>query len=198
MRHRVPAAIAGASLIALTFGVGVNAEQAHSTAPGSRAPSSLKPIAKLDERFQSYNVEMAEVAGGKFWAPYPKSGESAPVAHAEQGGIYASTAFRKRAPVDLTARRLRTLAKALGPSYVRVSGTWANSVHFQESDGPSATPAGYNDVLTRAQWAGVLNFAKAVDAKIVTSFATSEGARNADHAWNPDQARRLVEYTRSL
>src|ERR1700741_5640349 len=198
MRHCVPVAIAGASLLALTSGAAVHAEQAHSTALVRLAPSSLKPIAKLDERFQSYNVEMAEVAGGKFWAPYPKPGESAPAAQAQQGGIYASTAFRKRPPVDLTARRLRTLAKALGPSYVRVSGTWANSVDFQQSNAPSARPAGCRDVLTRAQWAGVLDFAKAVDAKIVTSFATSEGARDADHAWSPAQARRLVEYTRSL
>jgi hypothetical protein len=27
-------------------------------------------IAKVDERFQSFNVEMVEVTGGWFWKPY--------------------------------------------------------------------------------------------------------------------------------
>jgi len=27
-------------------------------------------IADVDERYQSYNVEMAEVIGGNFWKPY--------------------------------------------------------------------------------------------------------------------------------
>jgi len=45
--------------------------------------------------------------------------------------------------------------------------------------------------MTRAQWTGVVDFAKAVDAKILTSFATSEGAGDSSGAWNPEQARRL-------
>ena len=34
-------------------------------------PASMKRIGTIDERFQSYNVEMLEVTGGKFWKPYP-------------------------------------------------------------------------------------------------------------------------------
>jgi hypothetical protein len=33
-------------------------------------PSELRPIATIDPRFQSYNVEMVEVTGGRFWSPY--------------------------------------------------------------------------------------------------------------------------------
>ena len=33
-------------------------------------------------------------------------------------------------PIDLTNRRLRKLAAALGPAYVRTSGTWANTTYF--------------------------------------------------------------------
>jgi hypothetical protein len=53
-------------------------------------------------------------------------------------------------------------------------------------------------VLTRRQWAGLVGFAKAVDARIVTSFGVSQGARDADGVWSPDNARRLVAYTRSI
>jgi heparanase len=44
----------------------------------------------------------------------------------------------------------------------------------------------------------VVEFGKAVDAKILTSFATSNGARGETGAWNPEQARRLFAYTRAL
>ena len=37
-----------------------------------------------------------------------------------------------------------------------------------------------------------------VDAQMVTSFAVSAGARNAAGLWTPDQARRLLAYTRWL
>ena len=89
--------------------------------------------------------------------------------------------FEARPPIDLTNKRLRRLAKALGPSYVRVSGTWANSVYFQDDqDAPtSPAPKGFRGVLTRAQWARVVDFSHAVDAKLVTSFAISAGVRDA-------------------
>jgi hypothetical protein len=163
-------------------------------------PAQLQVIGKVDERFQSYNVETVEVAGGNFWAPYQTSGATprAPVA-GPHGTDFATSAYQKRDPIDLKARRLRMLARALGPAYMRVSGSWANSTYFQDDDEPAkAPPAGYQGVLTREQWAGVVDFGKAVEARILTSFATSEGARRADGSWNPEQARRLFAYTHSL
>ncbi len=145
-------------------------------------------LGEIDTRFQSYNVEMVEVTGGRFWKPYGRAG--APV----DRDLYAY-----RPPIDLSNARLRTLAAALAPAYVRVSGTWANSTYFADSDdNPPAPPAGFNAVLSRAQWHGVVDFARAVDARIVTSFAVSTGPRDASGAWKPDQAGRLLAYTRTL
>src|ERR1044072_3496550 len=52
----------------------------------SLAPANMLRIGTIDERYQSYNVEMLEVTGGKFWKPYRpeleailKSGHSQPV-----------------------------------------------------------------------------------------------------------------------
>jgi heparanase len=94
---------------------------------------------------------------------------------------------------------LRKLAAALGPAYVRISGTWTNTVYFHDSPGPapSSGPAGFNGVLTRQQWANVIEFAGAVDAELVTSFATGSGTRDENGAWTPDQARRFLAYTES-
>ena len=33
-------------------------------------PGAMRPLATIDERFLSYNVEMAEVIGANFWKPY--------------------------------------------------------------------------------------------------------------------------------
>lgn len=136
-------------------------------------------VAVVDPRYQSYNVEMVEVTGGEFWKPY----DSGP------GKVV-------RAPIDLSSERLRNLAKALGPAYIRVSGTWANSTYF-DADGTAGgeAPEGFVGVLTGDQWAGVGDFAEAVDGEIVGSFASSDGVHGADGAWNDDQAREFLEFT---
>lgn len=166
-------------------------------------PAALPAIGEVDKRFQSYNVEMVEVIGGRFWAPYPKRGDKAAEADGRKsGGVdVAGAMFRKRPPIDLkNDRRLRSLAKALGPAYVRVSGGWANGVYFHDADTPPPVepPKGFQGVLTRDQWAGVVDFIRATDSELVASFPVSAGARDAEGVWNPDQARRMIAYTRAL
>jgi hypothetical protein len=53
-------------------------------------------------------------------------------------------------------------------------------------------------VLTRGQWKGLVEFARDADARLVTSFAISPGTRDSAGRWTPDQARKLIDYTRSL
>lgn len=163
-------------------------------------PARLPALGSVDERFQSYNVEMIEITGGRFWAPY-KQDKAAPADTAQPtpGGMPASL-YRYRAPIDLANPRLRKLAAALGPAYMRVSGTWANSTFFQDSDdpAPAKAPSGFNGVLTRAQWHGVVDFAHAVDAQLVTSFAISPGVRDASGVWTPTEAEKILNYTRSI
>ncbi len=111
-------------------------------APGaSITPGKMAKIATIDERFQSYNIEAVEVTGGRFWKPFAKAGEAKPVeekpsAATAMPGMDPSL-YEYRAPIDLSNKRLRRLAAALGPAYVRVSGTWMNSTYFQEPDAPA-------------------------------------------------------------
>jgi heparanase len=161
-------------------------------------PSSLPRIGTVDSRFQSYNIEMIEVTGGRFWKPYRSNPDA--LAHPPQSGSdMASNLYQYRPPIDLADARLRKLAAALAPAYMRVSGTWANSTYFADQDHPqSAAPAGFNGVLTRQQWRGVVDFSQAVDAPIVTSFAVSPGVRDTAGAWKPDQADRFLTYSSSI
>ncbi len=173
------------------------------------APATMPRMGTVDERFQSYNIEMVEVTGGRFWKPFarqaaapaqPAANQPAanPPASAQPGGMDPSL-YEYRAPIDLSNARLRKLAAALGPVYLRVSGTWQNSTFFQDSDGPApaAPPKGFNSVLTRKQWKGVVDFSQAANAKIVTSFAISAGTRDATGAWTPEQASQFLAYTKS-
>lgn len=196
-QHRTRNLIATAALLACGW-----TAAAPASAEAVLEIDRLRQVAQVDSRFQSYNVEMAEVVGGRFWAPYPEAGKpAAPVNTQASGGLALDAGlFRQRPPADLDNRRLRVMAKALGPAYIRVSGSWANTTYFQDDDGPPMTkpPAGFQNVLTRRQWKGVIDFAKAVDGRITTSFAVSAGTRDATGQWTPDEARKLLRYTRSI
>ncbi|HEY6911920.1 MAG TPA: hypothetical protein VI356_21260 [Myxococcales bacterium] len=100
----------------------------------SLSPAKLRRVATVDERYQSYDLEIADGA-------------------------------QAQPPVDLSSAPLRKLAAALGPAYVRVG----------------ATPKG---------WQGVADFARAVDAKIVASFAV--GARDAAGGSAPGPADKFA------
>jgi heparanase len=168
-------------------------------------PTKMRSIAMVDERFQSYNIEMVEVIGGRFWKPYEsaanksKPQEAAPHEGFTPTGIDPNL-YQYRAPIDLSSARLRKLAAALGPAYVRVSGTWANSAYFQDSEDPAPAnaPTGFSGVLTRKEWKGIIDFSHAANAEIVTSVATGPGPRDAQGVWTSDQARKLFEYTKSV
>lgn len=173
------------------------------TAPTTLTPTHMKVIAHVSERFQAFNVEMVEVTGGRFWAPYKAATSGPAVApdtkpSATPGGLDPSR-FRYRAPIDLANPQLRKLARALGPTYIRVSGTWANTTYFDDSgaEAPAKAPEGFGGVLTAKEWKGVLDFSKAVDAKLVTSFAIGAGVRDANGIWTPAQAQKLVDFTRA-
>src|SRR3954468_694344 len=170
-------------------------------------PSTMPRVGSVDERYQSYNVEMLEVTGGRFWRPYgpgleaalrqPAPAPAAPTGDTPSGMNPAL--YEYRPPIDLTNARLRKLAAALGPAYVRVSGTWANTTYFSASEPPpAAPPAGFKGVLSRTQWQGVVDFARAVNAQIVASFATGVGTRDSAGVWTAEQAARLVDYTSAI
>src|SRR5437868_6624156 len=106
------------------------------------APATMPSIAAVNERYQSYNVEMLEVTGGKFWKPYgpeldallKRPPPSVASSSADTPAGMNPALYQYRPPIDLTNARLRRLAAALGPAYVRVSGTWANTTYFPDTD----------------------------------------------------------------
>jgi hypothetical protein len=166
----------------------------------SVVPATMARVGTIEDRFQSYNVEMLEVTGGRFWKPYKDIGKSAStgsdVKVGEAPAGMSPDLYQYRRPIDLTNRRLRAMAGALGPAYVRISGTWANTTYFADTDTPPKDPPqGYGGVLTRQQWSDAIAFSHAVDEPIITSVPDGEGTRGADQVWRSDQTRRWLAFT---
>ena len=197
MGERMKLGLMGGVLAA--FGVAICFAKPQTSPSISIDPAKFPRAGTVDERFQSYNIEMVEVTGGRFWKPYASNSETTTTDKNVPAGMDPSL-YEYRQPIDLYNARLRKLAAALGPAYVRVSGTWANTTYFQNSDepAPAEAPAGFKGVLTRKEWKGVVDFSRATNAEIVTSFSVGQGTRDAAGVWTPGQAKQFVAYTRSL
>lgn len=160
-------------------------------------PGSLRELHVGNERLVSYNVEMTEVTGGTFWKAYTPAQIAGTEPFVLKGGFLgnatASTDLMQYYdPIDLSDKKLRKLAKEIGPAWVRVSGTWSTKTYY-DFDGHTngVIPEGYNAILTRAQWLGVLDFCKDIGAKLLISVADCEGLHHADEPWNPSQAEQI-------
>ncbi len=164
------------------------------------APKGFARVGRIDPRFQAYNLDLIAITGMPTPAAKSASAKSDEQTHSDERVATVMSGVKLERPLDLYNARLRTLASALGPAYLRTSGTSANSVYFQNDDKPALTqpPAGYGSVLTRAQWKGVIDFAHAVDAKLLMSFTINTAVRDGAGLWTPLQARPLVDYTHAI
>src|SRR6185437_14006623 len=199
---QLSAALAGACVLILSCA----AQSRQSGAGPAGAPirihaDTLPFVGKIDKRFQSFQIGMSSVAGGYTWRTYPKTRQKSPgTGYGERGSASVSSIMEPRAPLDLADRRLRMLAAALGPMYIRYSGTTANAVYFQDNDAPKMArpPQGFKVVLTRAAWKSALDFANAVNAEVLTSFTVSSGVRDRSGTWTSVEAAPWVAYTRAI
>ncbi len=157
----------------------------------------LTPLRDGDPMMMSFNVEFAEVTGGTFWKAYTPG----QIAGTEEfvventsngiGGMYGDL-MQVYPPIDLYNEKLRKLAKDLGCAWVRVSGTWATKTYY-DFDGTTGgnVPDGYMNILTREQWIGVLDFVKAIGARLIISMSNCPGLHSADEPWPSTEAEKI-------
>ena len=165
-------------------------------------PNELKELREINPMMMSYNVEFAEVTGGTFWKAYTPeqiAGTEEFYVEPSDEGIAAmyKDLMQVYKPINLYDEKLRKLARELGPVWVRVSGTWATKTYY-DFDGTTngVVPEGYLNVLTREQWIGVLDFVKAIGAKLKVSVANCPGLHTAEEPWNPAEAEKLFSLSK--
>ena len=159
--------------------------------------NNLNKIRNVDERLVSYNVEMTEVTGGTFWKEYTPE-------QIQGKGKFPIIGIKDKAsmmqvypPINLYDTKLRKLAKEIGPVWVRVSGTWATKTYYDlENKTGGTVPGGYDSILTREQWIGVLDFVRDMGAKLLVSVSNCAGIHTAEEPWNPSQAKLLFDFSR--
>lgn len=161
-------------------------------------PSRL--IRHVDRRLMSYNIEMTEVTGGTFWKSYTPEQIAGTAEFPSVTTFTDVTAMPELMeyypPIDLTNKRLRELARKLGPAWVRISGTWATKTYY-DLDGMShgKAPKGYSNVLTGEQWAGVLDFVSYVGAKLLISVSNCAGDHPDGGPLDLTQAKKIFAFS---
>lgn len=146
----------------------------------------------------SYNVEMTEVTGGTFWKAYTPEQIAGKERFPFAGNLNDFTAMENLMqyypPINLYDEKLRKQAKALGPAWVRVSGTWATKTYY-DFDGTTGgkAPNGYASVLTKEQWIGVLDFVKFIGGKLLISVSNCSGDHPNGGELDLTQTRKIFE-----
>ena len=159
----------------------------------------LQVIRTVNEKLMSYNVEFTEVTGGTFWKAYTPEQiagtEKFDVGDATNIVSAMANLMQVYPPIDLYNEKLRKLANEFGPVWVRVSGTWATKTYY-DFEGTGVTPEGYQNRLTKEQWIGVLDFVKAINAKLLISVANCEGLHAHDVPFDTSQVEKIFTLTK--
>jgi len=163
-------------------------------------PETNTKIRTVDERLMSYNIEMTEITGGTFWKAYTPEQIAGTEEFHFSGDMTDFTAMadlmQVYPPINLYDEKLRKLAKALGPAWIRVSGSWATKTYY-DFDGTTGgkVPEGYASVLTKEQWIGVLDFVKAVDGKLLISVSNCAGDHPLNGELDLTQTKKIFDFS---
>ena len=154
----------------------------------------------VDERLVSYNIEMTEVTGGTFWKAYTPGQIAGTEEFKVSGELTDFTAMadlmQYYPPIDLYSEKLRKYAKALGSTWIRVSGSWATKTYYDfEGTTGGVAPEGYASVLTKEQWIGVLDFVKAVGGKLLISVSNCAGDHSDGGALDLTQTQKIFDFS---
>ena len=166
--------------------------------------AQLPELHKVNPALMSYNVEFAEVTGGTFWKAYTPE-QIAGTEPFVMDPVSSMAELQKKLmqvypPINLYDEKLRALAKQFGTQWVRVSGTWATKTYYDfDGETGGVVPEGYLNVLTREQWVGVLDFVKAIGAKLLVSVSACSGVYGKDEApvppWPTHEAEKLFKFS---
>ena len=135
-------------------------------------------IHEVDERYLSFTIDLGQIAEPtRFWNP-DGSGETI-----------------GRPTFDFASERMRNMAAALAPAFLRIGGTEADRVLYAlDGAAPEKPPPPFKSVLSAAHVDALGTFA--VSAGLHVSFTVNAGwgARTGAGVWESTQTRALMRY----
>lgn len=141
---------------------------------------TARPAATVDENYLSFALDTAQVSGGKWW-------DSSLSTSGGRGSHPVP-------PFDFTPPRLKALARALAPAYLRIGGSEADLAYYDMGAGTAALPHDFESRITRERYDAVFGFARDAGLKLFFDLNAGPGNRGHDGAWNPANALELMRY----
>jgi heparanase 1 len=147
---------------------------------GARAIASTDPVefgvdlrapaAQLDSRFLSFSIDTSLFLGMGFWGTYQ--------------------------PVELKNDKLRYLAHALAPAFLRVGGTDADRTFYGFGpDEGRPYPKSFQAAMLPADWDQLHEFLNATGTELFFTVNAGPGPRDSEGNWDASQFRALLKYT---
>jgi heparanase 1 len=138
---------------------------------------SILPVARVDERYVSFSIDISVLAGGQWWEGSNKV----------SGGLGG----QKVLPLQLVGTKLDNLTRALGPAYLRIGGSEADKIHYFQAppDDPDAL------VLTHQIWDQLHDFIARHDLKLSFTFKYGLFKRREHGGWCPNEVLDLLVYS---
>ena len=145
---------------------------------------ATRTIGEVSPEYLSFSIDASQVTGGKWWNPSGAGQEMG------SGTVHAPL-------FDFNRSRLDLLTQALSPAYLRIGGSESDKVYYnlQAEGSVSSLPAGYQSVLTRAQWDALNAFAVRNNLQVVFTLNAGPGTRQTSPDWNGKNAAELIAYT---
>lgn len=138
---------------------------------------SVLPVARVDERYVSFSIDISVLAGGQWWEGSNK--------------VIGGLGGQKVVPFQLIGTKLDNLTRALGPAYLRIGGSEADKIHYFRAplDEPSAL------VLTHQIWDRLHDFIARHDLKLSFTFKYGLFKRKEHGGWCPNEVLDLLVYS---
>ncbi|WP_417359031.1 hypothetical protein [Gallaecimonas pentaromativorans] len=149
---------------------------------GSRAKvvislNKAKPIARVDERYLSFSIDISVLAGGQWWDG--------------SAGSKKGLGTEKTTPLSLKKGKLDKFTRALAPAYLRVGGSEADNIHyFTAPQGESGAL-----VLTQGMWDDLHRFCARNDLALAFTFKYGLFKRRLHGRWQADEVSKLLAYS---
>lgn len=135
------------------------------------------PVARVDERYLSYSIDISVLAGGFWW-------EGAL-------GVKRGLGTLKVPPLQLDLKKLDKLVRLLAPAYLRIGGSEADKIHYFSAPEDEKDPL----ILSQSQWDNLHSFINRNNLRLMFTCKYGLFKRKHHGRWQGDELSALLRYS---